>query len=140
VCGISGILLPTGRTDVRLLAAIDDMSRALAHRGPDGHGAWLDREAGIALGHRRLAIIDLSPTGHQPMASASRELILTYNGEVFNHGELRAELEARGHRFVGRSDTEVMLAAFEQHGVEQALPRFAGFFALGLWNRRTREL
>lgn len=140
MCGIAGILLRGGRTDARLLAAVESMSSALAHRGPDDNGVWLDEEAGIALGHRRLSIVDLSPNGHQPKASASGAWMVTYNGEVFNCDELRPALARRGHRFQGHSDTEVMLAAFDEHGVERALPLLSGFFAFGAWDRRNRRL
>jgi len=98
------------------------MADALAHRGPDDHGVWTDTAAGIALGHRRLSIIDLSPLGHQPMASESGRYVVAYNGEIYNFEALRTELA--GHHFRGRSDTEVILAAFEQWGVEASLARF----------------
>jgi asparagine synthase (glutamine-hydrolysing) len=116
------------------------MAATLHHRGPDGSGIWVDSGAGIALGHRRLSIVDLSEAGHQPMVSHGGNLVATFNGEVFNFSELRVELEAVGHCFRGHSDTEVMLAAFESFGVEASLQRFAGMFALALWDRRQRVL
>ncbi len=140
MCGIAGILLAPHATDPRRLADITAMMSHLRHRGPDGDGVWIDEDAGIALGHRRLAIVDLSAAGYQPMASHDGGLIVTYNGEVYNFAELRAELAAQGHRFRGTSDTEVMLAAFESLGVVPALERFAGMFAVGLWDRRGRVL
>src|SRR5204863_1494381 len=103
-------------------------------------GVWLDREGGIALGHRRLAIIDLSDAGHQPMLSANESLVLTFNGEIYNFASLRPGLLAKGHRFRSNSDTEVMLAAFESYGIETALKHFSGMFAAGVWDRKYRVL
>ncbi len=140
MCGIAGILLAPHAADPRALAAVGAMAASLHHRGPDGGGVWLDREAGIALGHRRLAIVDLSEAGRQPMLSHGGNLVATYNGEIYNFAALRPELEALGHCFRGHSDTEVMLAAFESFGIEPALRRFAGMFAIGLWDRASRML
>jgi asparagine synthase (glutamine-hydrolysing) len=140
MCGIAGILLAPRAADPRRLAAVSAMAATLHHRGPDGSGIWIDSGAGIAFGHRRLAIVDLSEAGHQPMVSHGDGLVITYNGEVYNFAALRSELEALGHRFRGHSDTEVMLAAFESLGIETALQRFAGMFAFGLWDRRGRVL
>jgi asparagine synthase (glutamine-hydrolysing) len=140
MCGIAGILLASNAADPRRLAAVEAMAATLHHRGPDGGGVWIDSEAGVALGHRRLAIVDLSEAGHQPMLSHGEGLVMTFNGEVYNFAGLRTELEALGHRFRGHSDTEVMLAAFESFGVESALKRFAGMFALGLFDRKNRVL
>jgi asparagine synthase (glutamine-hydrolysing) len=140
MCGIVGILLAPHAADPRRLAAIEAMAATLRHRGPDGGGTWMDRDAGLALGHRRLAIVDLSEAGHQPMLSRGKDLVMTFNGEIYNFVDLRRELEAVGHRFRGHSDSEVMLAAFERLGIESALKRFAGMFALGLWDRKQRVL
>jgi asparagine synthase (glutamine-hydrolysing) len=140
MCGIAGILLAPHAADPRRLTAVTAMAATLRHRGPDGGGVWSDGAAGIALGHRRLAIVDLSAAGHQPMLSHGGGLVVTYNGEVYNATELRSELAGLGHRFRGHSDTEVMLAAFESLGIEVALRRFAGMFALALWDRKDRVL
>ncbi|MBV9653599.1 MAG: asparagine synthase (glutamine-hydrolyzing), partial [Acetobacteraceae bacterium] len=140
MCGIAGILLAPRNADPERLAAIRDMTAALHHRGPDRDGFWSDGEAGVALGHRRLAILDLSDAGRQPMQSHGGGLIASYNGEIYNFRDLRRELETSGHRFGGDSDTEVMLAAFEALGIEAALSRFAGMFAIAVWDRRQRAL
>ncbi len=138
MCGICGFLTIGGsRVDQGVLARMTD---TIAHRGPDAEGAWVDSEAGIALGHRRLAIVELSPLGAQPMHSASGRWVLSFNGEVYNFRALADELRTLGHSFRGHSDTEVMLAAFEQFGVEGATARFVGIFAFALWDRRDRAL
>ena len=116
------------------------MAHQLAHRGPDDSGAWTDVKAGTALGHRRLSILDLSPTGRQPMVSEGGRFVITYNGEVYNFQELRRELEALGHTFRGHSDTEVVLAAIARWGIEEALPRMNGMFAFALWDAHSRTL
>jgi asparagine synthase (glutamine-hydrolysing) len=141
MCGIAGLFVVDGRPrDSDPAASALRMVDTLAHRGPDGRGAWGDADAGIGLGHRRLSIIDLSPTGAQPMTSADGRYVISYNGEVYNFPELRTELEARGHRFRGTSDTEVMLAACLEWGPEAAVRRFAGMFAFALFDRQARTL
>ena len=140
MCGIAGFLLSSHRAARPGAAALRGMLETLRHRGPDGDGVWLDADAGIGLGHRRLAIIDLSESGRQPMQWCKGGLVATYNGEIYNFLELRAELAALGARFRGGSDTEVMLAAFEYFGIEAALRRFAGMFAIALWDQAGREL
>jgi asparagine synthase (glutamine-hydrolysing) len=138
MCGIAGFLgQPASGTPGETVKRMTD---AIAHRGPDADGAWCDPEAGIALGHRRLSIIDLSPLGAQPMAASSGRYVLTFNGEAYNYAPLRSELDRMGYPFLGHSDTEVLLAAFDQWGIEAAIPRFAGMFALAVWDRETRCL
>jgi len=135
MCGIAGQLHLDGRPASSVVAR--QMTDAIRHRGPDGEGHWVDGP--VALGHRRLAIIDLSPAGHQPMASSDQRFVISYNGEVYNYRELRAELEATGCQFRSQTDSEVVLNALAVWGVE-ALLRFNGMFALALWDRRERTL
>ncbi len=136
MCGIAGKLFfdPARTVDPALL---ERMHRALAHRGPDDAGTW--HEGPIGLAHRRLSIIDLSAAGHQPMASPDGRLHITYNGEVYNFLELRAELERAGVRFRSRTDTEVILALYAREGVD-CLRRLRGMFAFALWDARERTL
>ncbi len=141
MCGIAGLFeLGGAHADADLAATARRMADTLVHRGPDGADAWGDPEAGIGLGHRRLAIIDLSETGVQPMHSANGRYVISYNGEVYNFRELRRELEGRGHGFRGTSDTEVMLAAISEWGLERAVERFVGMFAFAVFDRQARML
>jgi asparagine synthase (glutamine-hydrolysing) len=121
---------------------VGTLAARLIHRGPDDKGVWVDGDAGIALGHRRLAILDLSPAGHQPMISASGRYVIAFNGEIYNHLELRKELDLFGSVPVwrGHSDTETMLAAFERWGIAPALGKMVGMFAFALWDRQRRTL
>ena len=135
MCGIAGYINLDGMSaDGNLLKRMTDI---IAHRGPDGEGQWV--EDNVGLGHRRLSIIDLSPDGHQPMMSAERRWVLTYNGEIYNYRELRSELEAEGYWFRSNTDSEVVLNALVHWG-EKALLRFNGMFALALWDRQKKKL
>lgn len=141
MCGITGFWDITARRSTEAIATIiQQMSATLHHRGPDDGGIWIDPSSGVAVGHRRLAILDLSPEGHQPMMSANGRYILAFNGEIYNFLELRRELERFGHRFRSHSDTEVMLASFSQWGVRQAVQQFNGMFAFALWDRQEHLL
>jgi asparagine synthase (glutamine-hydrolysing) len=135
MCGITGILRADGRpVDAALVA---DMTAALAHRGPDGEGVWA--EGSVGLGHRRLAVIDLTAAAAQPMVAEDGRFVITYNGEIYNFRELRRELEALGHRFRSRSDTEVLLIGYAEWGT-RVLDRLNGMFAFALWDRQERSL
>ena len=124
----------------RMVARAGAMADALAHRGPDGSGTWADPAAGIALGHRRLAIVDLSPTGHQPMQSRCGRFVLSYNGEVYNHTELRRDLQVAGKEFDGTSDTEVIVEGFAAWGVQATVERLIGMFAIAVFDRADGSL
>jgi asparagine synthase (glutamine-hydrolysing) len=139
MCGIAGFWRLGGlrREDPDALARMTDVIR---HRGPDDAGHWSDPAAGIALGHRRLSILDLSPEGHQPMSSAGGRYVIVFNGEIYNFRQLRGELEGAGAGFRGHSDTEVMLAAIDRWGLRGAVDRFAGMFAFALWDREADAL
>ena len=141
MCGIVGFFDPRGFHFADAEATLVRMRDRLVHRGPDGAGTWLDPDAGIALGHRRLSILDLSPAGHQPMVSASGRYVLAFNGEIYNHLDIRQQLEAAGPLvWRGRSDTESLLAAIDFWGLEQALKASVGMFSLALWDRHERVL
>jgi asparagine synthase (glutamine-hydrolysing) len=141
MCGIVGFWHPRSSLGSDALSGLArKMASTIDHRGPDGDGVWVDPAAGIALGHRRLAIIDLSAAAAQPMESGNGRFVITFNGEIYNYAELRAELAATGHSFRTHSDTEMMLEAFEAWGIERALNRFIGMFAIALWDRRKRQL
>ena len=139
MCGLAGYLGTRAPADGRTALA---MAARIAHRGPDGADAWADADAGVALGHRRLAVIDPSPAGAQPMASADGRLVLAFNGEIYNHRALRAELEAAGHApaWRGHSDTETLVEALARWGLDAALPRLDGMFAFAAWDRADRAL
>jgi asparagine synthase (glutamine-hydrolysing) len=137
VCGIAGLWT----RDENLEAAeqsLGDMLACIVHRGPDDHGVWADRDAGVVLGHRRLSIIDLSPLGHQPMLADDGRLAVVFNGEIYNFPELRRQLAARGVRFASRSDTEVLLYGYREWG-EKVVDHLVGMFAFAIWDARTQE-
>jgi asparagine synthase (glutamine-hydrolysing) len=140
MCGIAGVLTTAGYGGDALEEHARRMIVPIAHRGPDDSGVWADAQAGVALGFRRLAILDLSPQGRQPMWSPSGRFVAVFNGEVYNFAALRRELQQYGFRFRGRSDTEVMLAAFDRWGVADAVGRLAGMFAVAVWDTDRREL
>lgn len=141
VCGITGFIDSKARTAPETLTRmVERMTERIIHRGPDDLGLWTDPDKGVALGFRRLAILDLTPEGHQPMLSSDGNLTLIFNGEIYNYLELRAELAALGHRFRGHSDTEVILAAFLEWGLEASVTRFNGMFAMALWDRAAGRL
>ncbi|MFZ4125919.1 MAG: asparagine synthase (glutamine-hydrolyzing) [Rickettsiales bacterium] len=138
MCGIAGILIARDRVDAASLPSIAQrMGDALYTRGPDSGGIWSDGAQGIALAHRRLSIIDLSPEGHQPMVSVSGRYIISFNGEIYNYQELRARLS---YAWRGHSDTEVLLAAFEIWGIERTLRECDGMFAIALWDTQEQRL
>lgn len=139
MCGIAGFW-DQGAATADPAGSLRAMTEAIRHRGPDDAGEWTDPTAGIHLGFRRLAILDLSPQGHQPMASASGRYVLVFNGEVYNWQALRREEESHGARWRGHSDTEVMLAVVDRLGVLEATRRFAGMFGFALWDRQERVL
>lgn len=139
MCGFCGVLDPDLPAADQLGAAVTAMTETLVHRGPDDAGLWLDASAGIALGHRRLSILDLSPLGHQPMVSHSGRYLLAFNGEIYNHAELRRDL-GESLPWRGHSDTEVLLAAIEHWGLASTLTRLNGMFAFALWDRQSRRL
>jgi asparagine synthase (glutamine-hydrolysing) len=141
MCGIAGLLDAKQSREYGELSAIArNMANSLRHRGPEDEGVWADAASGVAFGHRRLSIIDLSAAGHQPMHSTCGRYVITYNGEIYNFKALRAELEQLGQTFRGHSDTEVMLAAITCWGVEQSLEKFNGMFAFALWDLQDKVL
>jgi len=140
MCGIAGYFAPDGINEDQATVLLRAMTSAVRHRGPDDSGDWIDGAAGIALGHVRLAILDLSPAGHQPMHSASGRYVISFNGEIYNFRALRTTLERLGHRFRSQSDTEVLLTAVDQWGLRDAVQHLNGMFAFALWDRTERVL
>ena len=141
MCGFAGFANAGGNIDRESCETrLRKMGEAIVHRGPDAGGVWLNDALSVGLSHRRLSILDLSPLGAQPMASASGRFVIAFNGEIYNFQALGEELAADGAYFRGHSDTEVMLAAFEAWGVEAALGRFAGMFAFALFDQQEQRL
>ena len=140
MCGLNGVWRTGGGAEDALRRDVRAMAAALAHRGPDDAGDFVDAPAGVALGFRRLAIVDLSPAGHQPMRSADGRLVVVFNGEIYNHRDLRACLEREGVAFRGGSDTEVIVERMARHGVRETLPELWGMFAIAVWDTRERVL
>jgi asparagine synthase (glutamine-hydrolysing) len=140
MCGITGFWERRAVNHGDARSRLEAMTRTLRHRGPDDEGVFFDPDVGIGLGSRRLAIVDLSPQGHQPMDSTDGRYVASFNGEIYNFADLRRELEGNGRRFRGSSDTEVLVAAVERWDLGGALERCNGMFALALWDRRERTL
>lgn len=140
MCGIAGLLGVQGVSAQELDSVALEMSNTLTHRGPDDQGVWSDEITGIALGHRRLSVIDLSQHGHQPMHSTCDRFVTVYNGEIYNYRELSKTLQKLGHTFRGHCDTEVLLAAIVEWGVEKAIQHFNGMFAIAVWDKQERSL
>lgn len=143
MCGLTGFFSPQGFAKAGAQEILTRMRDTLVHRGPDDAGVWLDSDAGIALAHRRLSVLDLSPAGHQPMVSASGRYVLVFNGEIYNHLDIRQQVESASSPqsgWRGHSDTETLLAAIEQCGLQRTLQQCIGMFALALWDRQERVL
>lgn len=142
MCGIAGLFRPGGGDDDALAGTVGRMANTLVHRGPDAGGIWTNAPAGLAFGHRRLSILDLSEAGAQPMRSECGRFAVTFNGEIYNHLEIRSELDASGTspNWRGHSDTETLLYAIRQWGAASALQRFIGMFAFALWDEKERSL
>ena len=143
MCGVVGFFQPGGFAPDEAKSIASEMADAIAHRGPDDAGVWLDSAVGVALGHRRLAVIDLSDAGHQPMCSPSGRYVISFNGEIYNHVELRQKVDSwasSGITWRGGSDTETLVVAIESFGIAMALQLAVGMFALALWDRQDRTL
>ena len=138
MCGVAGLYLPRARDCLE--REIRTMTSTLVHRGPDREGYWIEQNLGVGLGHRRLSMLDLSPSGDQPMISASGRYVLTFNGEIYNHVDLKKAIDLSHYRLQGTSDTEVFLAHIEQHGLEATLERACGMFAFAIVDRTHRQL
>lgn len=140
MCGLAGLVADSPRSADRLRSSVREMAGTMTHRGPDDEGEYVDRDAGLGLGFRRLAIQDLSSAGRQPMRSASGRYVIVYNGEAYNYPSLRRELSRRGASFSSECDTEVVLAAVEEWGIRETLPRLVGMFAMAVWDARERTV
>ena len=140
MCGITGFAQAKVLQVEQWEQLLRKMATGIQHRGPDDFGVWCDASAGIGLGHRRLSIVDLSSLGHQPMLSESGRFIIVYNGEIYNYLDITAQLKRLGYTFRGHSDTEVLLTAFEEWGVEAAIQRTVGMFAIALYDMHAQKL
>jgi asparagine synthase (glutamine-hydrolysing) len=141
MCGLTGVFaLQEAKSADFLEATATAMNAAIAHRGPDSRAIWVEEESGVALAHRRLAIVDLSPGGYQPMHSPTGRYAIAFNGEIYNFLEIKKTLQDKGHQFKSQSDTEVLLAAIEEWGVEQALCEVNGMLAFALWDKQEKKL
>lgn len=142
MCGIAGIWRGTSRADFSLGKVVSKMADAIEHRGPDDSGVWCDESTGVGLGHRRLSIVDLSPAGHQPMGSQTGRYVIVFNGEIYNHLDLRShpDIRAGGFAWRGHSDTETLLCCFEVWGIQKTLAQTVGMFALAVWDTRDATL
>ena len=137
MCGIAGFL----GTNINPNLTLGDMINAINHRGPDDKGIWFDKNDGIGFAHSRLSILDLSSAGHQPMHSVSNNYVLIFNGEIYNHNQLRKELDSvKQWNWNGHSDTETLLAAIEQWGLDKALKKTNGMFSIALWDKKSKTL
>ncbi|HWW43780.1 MAG TPA: asparagine synthetase B, partial [Acidimicrobiia bacterium] len=137
MCGVAGVvdLGLTGGASESVSSVVPWMLERLRHRGPDDQGIWTDPTCGVGIGNRRLAVVDLSKSGHQPMVDPGDRYVLSFNGEIYNHALLRDQLRSRGYPFIGRSDTEVLLAAIGEWGLTSTLARINGMFAFVVWDR-----
>jgi asparagine synthase (glutamine-hydrolysing) len=140
MCGLAGVFVRRGRDPEALRGRVGAMTASIRHRGPDDDGIWLDSDTGVALGFRRLAILDLSPAGHQPMASRSGRYTIVFNGAIYNYRELRRQLELESREVRGQSDTSVIVAGLEAWGLIGTVERLTGMFAIACWDRERRAL
>ncbi|MBT5540847.1 MAG: asparagine synthase (glutamine-hydrolyzing), partial [Alphaproteobacteria bacterium] len=141
MCGIAGFIdLKTRLSQPKMVKVGQSMGHVLSHRGPDAGDVWVDAETGVCLAHRRLTVVDLTETGHQPMESSCGQFVTIYNGEIYNAEELRTELLAKGRIFRGHSDTEVLVEGCAVWGVQEMAKRLVGMFAFAIWDKRERRL
>jgi len=141
MCGITGFCTFDNKNNSKELNnIINKMSNSLHHRGPDDKGVWIDSDNGVALGHKRLSIIDLSKSGHQPMISNNGRYVISFNGEIYNYKKLKKDLKETGYIFKSKYNTEVILSAIEKWGIINSLKKFDGMFAFGIWDRKKNEL